>query len=109
MGFHYVELRRWQDLRRPGSVNNDPIFQGNSLETHEAGYPGGIFDPLKLSDGDLKQLKEKEIKNGRLAMLAFVGFVAQERTTGLNPLAALELHLDAPTENTIFTNWSPIL
>jgi hypothetical protein len=36
-----------------------------------------IFDPFGWSKGDLKTLKLKEIKNGRLAMLAFAGFIAQ--------------------------------
>merc|ERR1711869_148322 len=60
---HYVEIRRWRDFRKPGSVDNDPIFQSNKLPSHEVGYPGGIFDPLALYSGDAKNLKEKEIKN----------------------------------------------
>jgi hypothetical protein len=71
--------RRLQDIRKPGSVNQDPIFTNNKLPDGEVGYPGGIFDPLGYSKGDMATLKLKEIKNGRLAMLAFVGFCAQVR------------------------------
>jgi hypothetical protein len=60
-------------------VNQDPIFTNNKLPDGEVGYPGGIFDPLGYSKGDMATLKLKEIKNGRLAMLAFVGFCAQVR------------------------------
>merc|ERR1712124_76153 len=105
--FHYVEVRRWQDFRNPGSVDQDPIFKQNKLPEHDVGYPGGIFDPLGMSKGDLRQLKEKEIKNGRLAMVTFVGFIAQEQIVHLNPLASLQLHLSSPTKHTIFSNWVP--
>merc|ERR1719221_2318060 len=71
---------------------------------HDVGYPGGIFDPLGMSNGDIESLKVKEIKNGRLTMVAFVGFIAQELVIGKPPLAALQLHLSAPSEHTIFTN-----
>merc|ERR1711959_526533 len=83
--FHYVEIRRWRDFKKPGSVNRDPFFKSNYLSDHEVGYPGGVFDPLGMSNGDINSLKEKEIKNGRLAMVSFVGFIVQEQLTGLNP------------------------
>merc|ERR1711991_469538 len=54
---HYVEIRRWQDWRKPNSVNQDPIFSNNSLPDHEPGYPGGIFAPV--IPGDLEVLKVK--------------------------------------------------
>jgi len=102
--FHYVEIRRWQDFKKPGAVDNDPIFKQYKLPSHEVGYPGGIFDPLGFSkEINSDDLKEKEIKNGRLAMVAFVGFVAQEQITGENPLAALQLHISAPGQHTIFS------
>jgi hypothetical protein len=47
-------------------------------------YPG--FDPMKMTNDDTKL---KEIKNGRLAMIAFVGLVSQASNTGARPLENL--------------------
>ena len=63
---------------------------------------GGIFDPLGFSKGDIKELQTKEIKNGRLAMVAFMGFVFQAQTLYKGPLAALGDHLADPVHN----NWT---
>ncbi len=38
----------------------------------------------------------QEIKNGRLAMLACLGFAAQHAATGASPLEALASHLANP-------------
>nr|CAD1826496.1 unnamed protein product [Ananas comosus var. bracteatus] len=43
--FHYVEIRRWQDIKKPGSVNQDPIFKNYSLPPHECGYPAASSTP----------------------------------------------------------------
>ena len=47
------------------------------------GYVGDVgFDPLGFSDYfDMKWLRESELKHGRAAMLAAVGFVAQQFVT----------------------------
>ena len=39
---HWVEVRRFQDIRKPGSVNEDPIFKGNKVPNPETGYPGAL-------------------------------------------------------------------
>jgi hypothetical protein len=59
--------------------------------TIREGYtPGDIgFDPLGLKDkfGDMQTIQTKELQNGRLAMLAIAGFVAQELVDGKGILA----------------------
>jgi len=88
----------------PPSPPQDPIFKGNKVPNLEPGYPGGIFDPLGFSKGNLKELQTKEIKNGRLAMIAFMGFVLQAQATGKGPLAALAEHLSNPAGSNWATN-----
>ncbi|XP_020110699.1 chlorophyll a-b binding protein 4, chloroplastic [Ananas comosus] len=97
--FHYVEIRRWQDIKNPGSVNQDPIFKNYSLPPHDCGYPGSIFNPLNFAP--TVEAKEKELANGRLAMLAFLGFVVQHNVTGKGPFENLLQHLSDPWHNTI--------
>lgn len=51
---------------------------------------GGPFDPLGLSDGpQYETYKLKEVKNARLAMVAFLGFVSQYIATGKDPVQNL--------------------
>ncbi|CAI5521737.1 unnamed protein product [Closterium sp. Naga37s-1] len=57
--FNFVELLRWQDIKKPGSVSTDPF--GNTLAPGEVGYPG--FNPMGL--GTDFRSKESEIANGQ--------------------------------------------
>ncbi len=54
------------------------------------------FDPLNMRS---EQMAVKEIKNGRLAMLAFVGFASGAAVYGKGPIELLNLHLADPTHN----------
>merc|ERR1719387_298535 len=59
---------------------------GNVQRLKEGYTPGDLgFDPLGLKPTDpeeLRAMQTKELQNGRLAMLAAAGFMAQEAVTG---------------------------
>jgi light-harvesting complex I chlorophyll a/b binding protein 1 len=68
------------------------VRASSALKMSAADLPGalppvGFFDPLGLSsgktDGEIKKIREAELKHGRVAMLAFVGILVGE---SFNPL-----------------------
>eukprot|EP00897_Mesotaenium_endlicherianum_P004464 jgi/Mesen1/4045/ME000213S03076 len=88
-------------------------------------YPGGVFDPLGLTQDaaafeDLKvrarahdlffnsdaaafeNLEVKEMKNGRLAMVAWLGFYIQALVTQKGPVQNVEDFLTDPVHNNVF-------
>ena len=62
-------------------------------------YPGGVFDPLNLaSSGDAEKtfaLREAELKHGRLAMIACLGFGVQAGFKGTGALGSLKAFADS--------------
>jgi light-harvesting complex I chlorophyll a/b binding protein 2 len=100
MGF--AEGKRWADINNPGSVNQDPIFSNFSVKGKDLGYPG--FDPLSMGQGDasyLKNIRTKEIANGRLAMIACLGFFIQAAYTDKSPVENLLEHVADPFHNNL--------
>ncbi|BDA49428.1 Photosystem I chlorophyll a/b-binding protein 5, chloroplastic [Coccomyxa sp. Obi] len=70
----------------------------NFLEKGETGLVVAPFDPLNLRNDYRRQ---SEIRNGRLAMLANLGFWSQALVTGKGPLQNLSDHLADPVHNNI--------
>ena len=88
-----------QDYRKPGSQSKqwflgmESVFGGSG----NPAYPGGqFFNLFNLGSKpeELKSLKSKELEHGRLAMLAFLGFLVQAGVTGQGPYENLLSHID---------------
>ncbi|XP_058215912.1 photosystem I chlorophyll a/b-binding protein 6, chloroplastic [Rhododendron vialii] len=103
----WVEGRRWADMLNPGCVDMEFDLPHKTKPKPDVGYPGGLwFDPLMWGRGSpqpVMVLRTKEIKNGRLAMLAFVGFCFQAVYTGQGPLENLAAHIADPGHCNIFS------
>jgi light-harvesting complex I chlorophyll a/b binding protein 5 len=103
----WVETKRLMDFQKPGTQDNW-LGEGGQFKPMDNGYPGGaFFDPFGLSRGSEAQLRkyqDNEIKNGRLAMVAFLGFIAQHAATGKGPIDNLVDHINNPTGVTFATN-----
>jgi len=64
-------------------IDGEPAQPWTIRSDHEAGDVG--FDPLGLkptAPAELAEMQAKELNNGRLAMIAIAGMVAQEYVTG---------------------------
>jgi len=71
-----------EEWRRVINANQDILTMQNDVSKVPGDYG---WDPLGLkpkTEKDLKALQDKELNNGRLAMLAVAGILAQEQVTG---------------------------
>jgi len=74
------------------------LFRNSATTVEERLYPGGAFDPLNLTQGSPERtfkLKEAEIKHGRLAMVACLGFLIQALSTGKGALGSVAQFADS--------------
>ena len=77
-------MKGWQKLDQRSYTASESLREGY--------MPGDLgFDPLGLkpeSPAELAEMQTKELNNGRLAMMAVAGIVAQEVVTGQELLGA---------------------
>lgn len=104
MGF--AEIRRLQDYRKPGSMGKEPFFglQKDFAGTGDPCYPGGLFNPLNLGKKNPQNARTAEVRNGRLAMIAMLGFFLQAAFTNKGPVQNLIDHVSSFGKVNFFTN-----
>ena len=101
-GFSHAHLSRL-----PCPRPQEAFFKGSG----KPAYPGGpFFNVLGYgkTDAEMATLKTKEVKNGRLAMLAMMGFFTQGAFTHASPVENLAAHLANPTAANILSTFSNV-
>ena len=107
----FAELKRYQDYRNPGSQGKQYFLglEGAFNGSGNATYPGGQFFNMfnfGKTESGMNELKLKEVKNGRLAMLAMFGYGAQAVATHEGPFKNLTDHLANPVASNMLTNFA---
>ena len=81
----------------PILIGGAELYRNSETDPEKRCYPGGVFDPLNLAAEPAQafKLKEAELKHGRLAMLACLGFGVQQLTQGEGALGSLKKFADS--------------
>lgn len=80
-----LEFKRWEGFKKTGSSGFLSM------------YP---FDPLNYGS---PEFAKAEVMNGRIAMLAFAGFIGQAGVQGKGPIGCLADHIADPGKNNVYT------
>eukprot|EP00227_Mantoniella_beaufortii_P013800 CAMPEP_0197581920 /NCGR_PEP_ID=MMETSP1326-20131121/5278_1 /TAXON_ID=1155430 /ORGANISM="Genus nov. species nov., Strain RCC2288" /LENGTH=302 /DNA_ID=CAMNT_0043145899 /DNA_START=25 /DNA_END=933 /DNA_ORIENTATION=- len=111
---NFAEVKRGQDYWHPGSQGKQSLmgWESGFGGSGNPAYPGGkwfnfanLAQPGSSSEKDLRQ---KEIKNGRLAMMAFLGCTIQAGVTGVGPWQNICDHVADPFGANMLVNFGNI-
>jgi len=108
---NFAEIKRGQDYWYPGSQAETPLmgWEKGFAGSGNPAYPGGkYFNFANLGKDDMAKMQKKEIKNGRLAMMAFLGCVVQAAATGEGPFKNICDHVADPFGANMLVNFSNI-
>jgi len=105
-----AELRRASDYWNPGSMGKQDFVGLEKMlgGSGEPAYPGGFFNLFNQGKSDMAKMRTKEIKNGRLAMMAFFGACSASVMTGDGPVECLTKHISDPFGENLLTNFAKI-
>ena len=108
---NFVEINRLTDYANPGFRPKQALVGDMELKmggTGNPAYPGGAFNPMNMGKNDMDDMKLKEIKNGRLAMMAFFGILVQVVITGEGPVKNLTDHISDPFGHNLLTSFANV-
>ncbi|PNH04413.1 Chlorophyll a-b binding protein 8, chloroplastic [Tetrabaena socialis] len=111
-----AEGLRLAEYLRPGSLSGAGLLGlgrlVGSTRTGSGAYPGGaMFNPLGLGERPavMREYQQAEVRHGRLAMLACLGYFAQAVVTGEGPYDNWVRHLEEPGEYNVLTLLGSVL
>ena len=108
---NFAEIKRGQDYWYPGSQAETPLlgWEKGFGGSGNPAYPGGKwFNPLNLGKDGMASMQKKEVKNGRLAMMAFLGCMVQAAVTGEGPWKNICDHVANPFGANMLANFGAI-